>query len=200
VADARRTFGLTALVGLAAAGAAALVGNRDWVRVDDDGSGDATFATAVASGDLSAPPVTGTALVLLAAWGVLLVTRGRVRRAVAWLALVAALTVVGFAVQAWIALPDDVVEDLSNLDLEVTRSVWSYVGVLAGVVALVASASAVRSVGSWPEMGRRYDAPAGGAASGTRAATPAEEQGSLELWKALDEGRDPTDGAEPTDP
>ena len=43
----------------------------------------------------------------------------------------------------------------------------------------------------WPEMGRRYDAPAD--ATAERAAPLPEEQENLDLWKAMDEGRDPTD-------
>jgi hypothetical protein len=53
----------------------------------------------------------------------------------------------------------------------------------------------VLRVGRWPEMGRRYDAPAARAVA--PGGGPAEEQENLELWKALDEGRDPTDPAAP---
>ena len=53
----------------------------------------------------------------------------------------------------------------------------------------VQAVAAVRLVSSWPEMGSRYDAPAD-AATAAREQGPATEQ---ELWKALDEGRDPTD-------
>jgi Tryptophan-associated transmembrane protein (Trp_oprn_chp) len=41
----------------------------------------------------------------------------------------------------------------------------------------------------WPEMGTRYDAP--GSAPPPPVAPP-EEQSNLDLWKALDEGHDPT--------
>jgi hypothetical protein len=40
-------------------------------------------------------------------------------------------------------------------------------------------------------MGRRYDAPAGQAPEAPAAKAP-EEQENLDLWKAMDEGRDPT--------
>jgi hypothetical protein len=43
-------------------------------------------------------------------------------------------------------------------------------------------------VPAWPEMGSRYDAP--GAAEQETA--PPEERSSLDLWRSLDEGQDPT--------
>jgi hypothetical protein len=51
-----------------------------------------------------------------------------------------------------------------------------------------AALAAVRFVPSWPEMGARYDAPAG-ARTEDEDATPKE---NIDIWKALDEGRDPT--------
>ena len=56
---------------------------------------------------------------------------------------------------------------------------------------------AVRLVPTWPEMGRRYDAPADATPDRTEVAAqePGEEPGqqeNLDLWKAMDEGRDPT--------
>ena len=44
---------------------------------------------------------------------------------------------------------------------------------------------AVRGAGRWPEMSRRYDAPGDGVGSDGRT-------GATDLWRALDEGRDPT--------
>jgi hypothetical protein len=38
-------------------------------------------------------------------------------------------------------------------------------------------------------MGRRYDAPA---AAPEAPAAPPEDQENLDLWKAMDDGRDPT--------
>lgn len=191
----RLGFGPTVLAGLAAGVAAAVAGNQDWVSVGDRGSGDAAFATGAAGGDLTAPPVTATALVLLATWGVVLVARGRVRRALTVLGLVAALAVLGFALAAWATRPGDVADELGPLDVDLARTAWSHLGVGAGLVAVLTSVNAVLRVPSWPEMGRRYDAPTAStdAAVATDAAgVPPEERSSLDLWKALDEGRDPT--------
>ncbi len=188
---ARSRFGPAVVGGLVAGGAAAVAGNQDWVSLDDagSGSGDAAFAS-TGGVDLTAPPVTATALVLLAAWGVVLVTRGRFRRAVAWLGLAAALAVLGFAVAAWVTLPGRVADDLPGLELDVGRTWWSHLAVGAGAVAT--SVLAVRGVRRWPEMGRRYDAPADAAASARAVGGDDREQTSLDLWRAMDEGHDPT--------
>ena len=55
------------------------------------------------------------------------------------------------------------------------------------VLSVVAAVLAVRLAPGWPEMGSRYDAPG-------RRPPPAdpEDQTSLDLWRAIDEGRDPT--------
>ncbi len=57
---------------------------------------------------------------------------------------------------------------------------------MSAVLSVVTTALAVWWVGHWPEMGSRYDAP-GGAGD----AAP-EDPSSLDLWKSIDEGRDPT--------
>ncbi|MGA8257665.1 MAG: Trp biosynthesis-associated membrane protein [Nocardioides sp.] len=186
-----RSLGVVATVGLASGLAAAVAGNRAWVSVEAAEAGDAAFAVALAAAsDASAPPVTAFALVLLATWGVVLVTRGRFRRVVAWLGLLAAAGVLVFGIAAWIIAPDAVTDDLASLQVSTSHTAWSYIGVLAGVGAVVSSVLAVRSVGRWAEMGRRYDAPGAPVAA---AHAPVEEQSSLDLWKALDEGRDPTE-------
>jgi hypothetical protein len=62
------------------------------------------------------------------------------------------------------------------------------VGLVAAVLALVGAAFAVRLVPAWPEMGSRYDAP-------QRRAEPPDpaDMDETDLWRAIDQGRDPTD-------
>lgn len=187
------SLGVVAVLGLAAGGGAAVAGNQAWVSVDAASSnqviGGAGVPLSVVA-DATAPPVTALALVLLATWGVLLVTRGRFRRVVTWLGLAAALGTFGFAVVVWTTAADDVRTTLSAPDLAMSHTVWSYLGVVAALLALVASVQAVRNVARWPEMGRRYDSPAG--SSGPAPAVPIENQTNLDLWRAIDEGHDPT--------
>ena len=189
------------VAGLASGGLAAIAGNQDWASIDRGGDATATAFSSVAAStlDATAPPVTALALVLLATWGVVLVSRGRARLAVTWLGLLAALGVVGFAVAAWLATPGNLVDVRASVEVAASSTVWSYVGVLAALVASGTSVLAVRSVGRWPEMGRRYDAPGDGTAA-PPPAVPLEEQTNLDLWRAIDDGRDPTTTTDgPTD-
>ncbi len=193
-----RRFVPVALAGVATATLAAVAGNQDWATLDS-GAGRATEAAFASAGsaaaDASAPPVVALALVLLATWGVVLVSRGWARRAVTVLGLLAAVGVVGFAVSAWLHAPGDLVSiaTVDGSSQAASRTWWSWVGVVAGLATVATSVLATISVSGWPEMGRRYDAP--GAVGGTRPPDPApEEQTNLELWRAIDEGRDPTEG------
>jgi hypothetical protein len=67
--------------------------------------------------------------------------------------------------------------------LAASVTAWYWVTGLAAALTLGTLLVAVRKAPSWPAMGSRYDAPA------TRSATPATDQ---DLWRALDEGHDPT--------
>ena len=195
----RRTFGPVVLVGLAAAGLAAVAGSRPWVagesggvRSTDGGAlGSALSMDSVAESPLAA----ALALVVLACWGVLLVTRGRFRRAIAVLALVAALGLAAATVEAYFNLPDALAASLlevSGIDTVSTRlTAWYAVGLLAAVANVAATVAAVRFVRHWPEMGTRYDAPAGTRTTAEDAADEPPTE-NIDIWKALDEGRDPT--------
>ena len=143
-------------------------------------------------------PLAGAlSFVLLAGWGVLLVTRGVVRRIFAVVGVLASLGLAASVVYALVALPDDVAGRFPGAGVQVSTgfSAWLWAGVVAVLVSLVATVLAVRLVPAWPEMGRRYDAPGDprGAAAPARPVDPDDpEAGNLELWKAIDEGQDPT--------
>lgn len=181
-------FGPVVLAGLGTAALAAVAGTKPWIG---SGASAPTSADASMLGDQATtyPLATALALVLLAAWGVLLVTRGGVRRAFAWLALLAALGTVAAVVAGYVDLRD---ATASSYDQLMGRSRgdrgftgWFWTAAVAAVLALVPAVLATRLAGSWPEMGRRYDAPGAGAPTG-------EPQTERELWAELDEGRDPT--------
>jgi uncharacterized membrane protein (TIGR02234 family) len=197
---ARRTFGPVVLLGLAGSGFAAVAGHRQMLTVPE--------STLVAAGGLARGvedrsvefPLAGAlALVALAAWGVLLVTRGVVRRVVAGLALLAAagigvVVVVGGFVQDDQAGDDLAVRlGLNAASIDVERTVWLWLALGCALVALVAAGLAVRLVPSWPEMGTRYDAPTGAGGVPESPGADPEERTNLDLWKSLDEGTDPTD-------
>jgi hypothetical protein len=182
MAEARRTFAPVVLLGLASAGLAAVAGNRDWAVVE----GDQALVTSTDAGKM---PLAGAlALVVLAAWGVLLVTRGAVRRLVAVLGLLAALGVIAVVVVGFGDAPDNLRRAVAQLaygeDVSVSRSGWYWAALLAALASVATTAVAVALVRAWPEMGGRYDAPG--------STPPKGENTDLDLWRALDEGRDPT--------
>jgi uncharacterized membrane protein (TIGR02234 family) len=187
------------LVGLASAGLAAVAGSKPWVSGESGGvrSDDGGVMGSILSIDSVAesPLAAALSLVVLACWGVLLVTRGRFRRAVAVLALVTALGLVAATVEAFFNLPDALADSLlevSGVDTASTSlTAWYPVALLAALASVATSLAAVRLVGSWPEMGTKYDAPTGvPGADDTATEEPPTE--NIDIWKALDEGRDPT--------
>jgi multisubunit Na+/H+ antiporter MnhC subunit len=188
----RRLFGPAVLAGLASGTLAAVAGTRAAVSVDADADAVALVTAGTTAGDaLTMPLVTSLALVVLAAWGVVLVTRARVRRLAAGLALLASLGALVAAAVAQGQLRGTVEDSLAQVGATggAGATGW-YVAALVGAVVMTASAGlAVRHVRDWPEMGQRYDAPAGSSATDTRTT-----DGSLDLWKAIDQGLDPTDG------
>jgi Tryptophan-associated transmembrane protein (Trp_oprn_chp) len=193
MADApRRTFGPVVLLGLASAGLAALAGSRAWADfeiLDDSAAGEGAYSSTISislNALPEAPLVAALAFVVLASWGVLLVTRGRVRRGVAVLAVLASAGMLVAAVVAFVTTLGSLRDTFAELQVpvEVQRTVWPWVGVAASLVSVVVAVLAWRLVPSWPEMGSRYDAPG--------STPPPREETSLDLWRALDHGRDPT--------
>jgi len=186
----RRTFGPVVLLGLGAGTLTAIAGDRP--AVSGGGAAAGAMSSLLVSFDAHMPVVTALALVVLACWGVLLVTRGRVRRAVAVLAAVASAGALVAALVGWGQVPDQLREELAQVGIDdpsISHTWWWWAAVIGALLSLVAAVAAVVLAPAWPEMGRRYDAP--GSAAEPAAAEP-EEQTSLDLWKALDEGRDPT--------
>jgi hypothetical protein len=187
VPEPRRLFGATVLTGLAGAGLAAFAGGRAWAAPDTTGG---TAALVDRSGG-HVPLAAALGLVALACWGVLLVTRKVVRRVVAVLgALVSAGLLVTAILGRSSALSSarDATVNLGVSGVGVHTTAWWWVGLLMSVVALAAAVLAVQLCPSWPEMGSRYDAPV--------RRPEVEDMSEVDLWRALDQGRDPTD---PTD-
>lgn len=181
-----RSFGPTVLIGLAGAGLAAVGGARTWATSVGDAGG--VRVEASVDGAEAQPLATALALVVLAAWGVVLVTRGRVRRVLAAVGLAAAvgvLVAVGLAFDSAQAdaLDAAVTKGATGDTFSTSLSPWYYLTGLGALLTGAAAAMAVRHAPRWPAMGSRYDAPT--------ARGGASEAGE-DMWRALDEGRDPT--------
>lgn len=201
----RGSFGPVVLLGLGSAALAAVASAKPWIGGASESAGrDASMTAAVDSG-AGYPLASAVSLVLLASWGVLLVTRGRVRRAFAVLAAIGALALLVCVVVGYLTLPDtaeDTYEQLMGRGTTDTGFTgWFWTAGVCAVVTLVPAGLAVRLAGQWPEMGSRYDAPGVTAEQAREHADEHDQRSALDLdrdlWRALDEGRDPTDTGRP---
>ncbi len=194
----RSTFGPVVLFGLVSAVLAAVAGAKPWAAHAASKGGQAGDVSLLQS-DVGTMPLAGAlGLLLLASWGVLLVTRGKVRRVLAVVALVVSLGLVACAVVGAFTVPDDVRNVYSVLtrqgfQLDVHLTGWYWAAAVGAVLSVVATLLAVRLTPAWPEMGTRYDAP-GAAAAGPSPTTDDTDTTNLDLWKAIDDGDDPTVG------
>jgi uncharacterized membrane protein (TIGR02234 family) len=184
-----RSFGPCVLLGLGGAALAAVAGAKDWATASGTSGG--ADVTAAAKGSDSAPLVVALALVALAAWGVVLVVRSRARRVVAVLGALAAAGAVAATVAAHGRAENDALAAVVGKGASAAGAAsltgWYYAAAVGGLLALVAFVVAVVAAPRWPQMGTRYDAPAARTAEAD--ADPVTEQ---EMWRALDDGRDPT--------
>jgi uncharacterized membrane protein (TIGR02234 family) len=179
----RRTFGPVVLAGLAAGGATAIAGNKPVMSADP--------TSPLVSYDAHLPLVSALGLVVLACWGVVLVTRRWVRRAAALLGAAASVGALGTVLLAWSQVSDRLADEVAAVGVRgssVSVTPWYVLALVAALLSVAACAAAFVLAPAWPEMGSRYDAPG---ATAVPEKAP-EEQSSLDLWKAMDEGRDPT--------
>lgn len=187
-----RGFTGTVLLGLAGAVLATVAGSRDWASAQ--GSSTGVRVSATATGSTSAPLAVALGFVCLAAWGVVLVLRGRSRRAVAVLGAVAAAGLLAAVLTAWDRAQHDAVRAVvakgaTGDGVSSSLTGWFFACAVGALIALVAFALAVPAAPHWPAMGSRYDAPT---ARPETAQVPAEERTPQDMWRALDRGHDPT--------
>lgn len=159
----RKSFALTLLVGGLGAALAAVAAHQTWTRAPGQSAG---LPAVTSSGAEVAPVVLPLALVALAAWGTVLVLRLTGRRVVAVVGLCAS---VAAAVVALTHAGDQ------------HGTAWPVVAGVAAVLSTVGFGVVLVKARGWPEMSRRYDAP-----------SDEKAQTDNDLWRALDEGRDPT--------
>lgn len=177
------------LAGLATTGLTAVAAAQPWFRAPVDHR--AVIGIGDAPNEADMPLALACALVMLAGWGVVLVTGAVTRRAVLVVGFLAGLVVAGCAVRAPFVLPDQVTEQLEGAEVAVGPTGWYVAACVAVVLAVATMVAGWRLAPRWPTMSSRYDAPATATATDP-ASDPAAEADDLALWKALDEGRDPT--------
>ncbi|HEX4190438.1 MAG TPA: Trp biosynthesis-associated membrane protein [Marmoricola sp.] len=188
----RSNFGPILLGGLASAALLAISASQTWLYAKADATG--LPVTAKVSGSDAAPLALALGLVALASWGVILVSRTTMRRIAAAIGIVAVLgvlvVVVGLHAHSIAAerLNTQGAQTVSSL----TRRPWYYLTGVAAVAELIMLAGAVRFAPTWPTMSSRYDAPGDPLEPAAAKPQPDEDLAGLALWKALDEGVDPT--------
>jgi uncharacterized membrane protein (TIGR02234 family) len=197
MADRRRRrtgFGPTVLAGLGGAALALAGATQPWAEAT---TRTPALRTATADGSDVAALALPLALVSLAAWGTVLVLRARGRRVVSVLGLAASLGAAATVAATVSTAADTAARLLGEVPTTATSTTaWPVVTGLGALASAVAFAVALVRAPTWPEMSSRYDAPAAGSSTagspGANPARPPEELSDAELWKALDEGRDPT--------
>ncbi len=186
------------LVGLVAAVLTAVAGTRDWATSSGDPA--AIEVAAAASGSDTAPLASALALLALASWGVVLVTRRHLRQVVALVGCAASIGVLVAVVDAFDTAQDDALEALMGQPgvgdtFATSLTAWYYLTGASAAVGAAAFAVAVWRCAGWPAMGSRYDAPsarAGSTASARDGDAGQDVQDGEDMWRALDRGQDPT--------
>jgi uncharacterized membrane protein (TIGR02234 family) len=192
MADGRNAFAPTVGLGLAAGALSAVASAKPWFRL---AGGHSSAPAPVSQTTIDMPLALALSLVVLAGWGVLLVSRGSLRRVAVAVALAAALGVAACVGRAPFTLPDDLRARLGPVaaGTGVDPTGWFVTTAVAALLSVVALAVAWRLAPRWPAMSSRYDAPA------SRPVT-ADLTDQKDLWKALDEGVDPTDSGGSSSP
>lgn len=197
----RTSFGPVLLAGAGSAGCLALAASRTWLQAS--GAAASVTKTVEVSGSDAAPLGLALALVALAGWGVILVSGTRARRTAMAINAVATLGVLAVVVTFWSEDHGPALEALQAIGVPRIESIshqpWYWITAVLGLAQLAVLAFGYRDAPTWPTMSSRYDAPGDRAAGRPNAgaadpAATAEPLADLELWKALDEGRDPTSG------
>ena len=203
----RLRYGPTLVLGLAGAIAVTVGVTKPWVTATAHQSGLPTIDVSVTGASL-APLAGALGVVVLAAFGAVIATRGWVRRALGVLIVLAAGVVLVTAIHppgATSAVEDALsAKGWSTGPYDTGASAWRWIA-LGGALVSMAAGVAISVYGSrWATMGREYDAPTpagdgtADATAGSSSGTPDDEDlTEAELWRELDHGRDPThrDGA-----
>jgi hypothetical protein len=191
VTGPRFPFAPTVATGVALAALTSVATTRDWLAVH---VGAGLVSQDVLNGLREASPLgSALSLVVLAAWGSILVTRRKARQVTALLAATAALALC-VVIVVWAADAAESARAALRLggvaEPDVGFAAWVWLALVGGIGSVALSAAAFLSAPGWPEMGSRYDAPA------ARRSGPEETDldAPMEVWKAIDEGRDPTLG------
>lgn len=191
--NARRLYGPVVLATLATGGLGFWAASRPWATTVLSTEGLAPTDLSV-SGTDAEPLVSAFAVVVVTAALALLAAGPRLRQVVGVLTMLVGLGGILVAPRPGSAGIDHAVTKAAEASPaftgpesigSVSSTWWYFVAVFAFAVAIVLGAAMVRWARAWPTMGSRYDAP------GARP-KPAKPEKDADMWKAMDEGHDPT--------
>jgi uncharacterized membrane protein (TIGR02234 family) len=192
----RLRYGPTLVLGLAGALAMTVGVAKPWVTATARQTGLPQIEVAVSGADL-APLAGALGVVVLAAFGAVIATRGWVRRALGMLIVLASLVVLVSALH-----PPGATGELEDAlgakgwtggDYDSGIAAWRWLALAGSVASILAGLAISRYGGRWATMGAAYDAPGGSQdAVPGRQPDPAAST-EADVWREIDEGRDPTD-------
>lgn len=190
-ARGRRLYSPVVLGTLAAGGLAFVALGRTWERARVVADGLPSDVVMVSGSD-AYPLASALALVVVTAAIAVLATGRRVRRGVGALVIVASVGAIVAMLDGRSALDSAISDDVTASpaftgggSVMRTTTSWDLIAIAAFVVAAVLGGIVVAFASRWPTMSGRYDAPSASPA-------PVAPETEAEIWKALDEGRDPT--------
>jgi len=189
----------TLLAGLIGAVTVTVGVSKPWAAASANQRGLPTIHVSVTGADL-VPLAGALGVVVLAAFGAVIATRGMVRRGIGVLIVLGSLVVLVSALRPGGAI-DALQEALSNKgwsggDYSTSSPVWRWLVLAGSLVCAVAGAATATYGAGWSTMGRQYDAPtAAKARPATRRESAhgnGEDLTEAEVWREIDQGRDPT--------
>ncbi|UYM05326.1 Trp biosynthesis-associated membrane protein [Solicola gregarius] len=199
----RRLYGIVVVVGIVAGGVMIWAASRTWASVEVAPPG-MTVDDVDVTGSTAVPLVSAMSFVVMAGSVAVVAAGGWLRRAVGVVIALAAAGALVAGVLADAAI-DDAVRDAVAASTSMTgdagqedalvaaadHSLWRWAAVVASLVGVAVGCLVVAYAPRWPRMGKRYEAP-GARTARAADSTPAEDRDVGDLWKALDEGDDPT--------
>lgn len=183
----------TLVLGLLGAVALTVGVSKPWLTATAKQSSLPTLHAEVTGADLA--PIAGAlGFVVLAAFGAVIATRGWVRRALGVLIVVAAAVVLVAAIDppgGTDSLRDGLTaKGWTSGSFDTATTWWRWLTIVGAIVCILAGLAVAAYGGRWATMGSTYDAPHPRPAADV--VPPAEDLSEAELWREIDQGRDPT--------
>jgi uncharacterized membrane protein (TIGR02234 family) len=188
-------FGLAIVLDVLGAGGALLLSLRDWQTVTTPRTGRAPDVLDLSGRAVDAAS-TAIALVALAGVVAVLATRGVIRRGVGGLVVLAGAGLVWRAITGLSPVSAERARSLVRSRHETistsgivpqvdVHSIWPVLSLLCGVLVLASGALIASRGHRWQVMSARYE-------TTPAAASDDQAKAAATLWRALDDGKDPT--------